>query len=31
MKIHQVGVELFHADGETNRPGEFFLQFCEHA
>jgi hypothetical protein len=27
MKIHQVGVELFHADEETNRHGEFFCNF----
>ena len=29
MKIHPVGVELFHADGETNRYDEAFCNFAK--
>jgi len=31
MKIHPVGVDLFHADGQTHmtKPVVAFLQFCK--
>ena len=34
VKIHPVGVELFHTDGQTDGQGEAnnrFSQFCERA
>jgi len=31
MKIHQVGVDLFHADGRTGKQADMTEQFCEHA
>ena len=34
MKIHQVGAELFHADGQTDiydAANTRFSQFCQHA
>jgi len=30
MKIRQVGAELLHADGQTDRHDKTDSQFCEH-